>query len=217
LYKLRTDRPQRPVGARLPWLRSNKSKSSSDDVDQTPLNQHPVLDPIPQPPRASSALSHHSTASDLVDDHKSELRPSRSLVRQHSGKTTTRQASNGPRPIIDTAPYIPYIEGGQRWMERQESRSISRAMRDMDSKEEQQLQAAAQNEASELVWKHQNPELAESLADAPHANPDAPTSYRAHLRREVTQERIALIGYQFYHDTTRRRWSTALCRARPTP
>jgi paxillin len=79
---------------------------------------------------------------------------------------------------------IPYLERGQRWLERQEAHSLRRALEDMDLKAEQKLYAAAQQEASELVWKHQNP-------NAPARNPDAPYDYREHLRKESSHARTA--------------------------
>lgn len=73
-------------------------------------------------------------------------------------------------------PYIPYEERGTRWMEKQEVRSVSQALRDMDLKDDEKLFKAAQAEATELVWRHQNP-------DAPYCNPDGPYDYHAHLRK----------------------------------
>lgn len=61
-------------------------------------------------------------------------------------------------------------------MERQEAQSLRKALEDMDIQEEQHLYSAAQEEASELVWKHQNP-------NAPYRNPDAPYDYKEHLRK----------------------------------
>jgi paxillin len=67
-------------------------------------------------------------------------------------------------------------------MERQEAHSLRRALEDMDLKAEKKLHAAAQQEASELVWKHQN-------QNAPIRNPDAPYDYREHLRKESSHAR----------------------------
>ena len=50
---------------------------------------------------------------------------------------------------------IPYYERGQRWTEKQEAKSLTTALRDMDVKEETRIQAAAQEEASRLVMQHQ--------------------------------------------------------------
>jgi paxillin len=79
---------------------------------------------------------------------------------------------------------LPYLERGQRWMERQEAHSLRKALEDMDLAKEQKLHEAAQKEASELVWKHQNP-------NAAFRNPDAPYDYREHLRKESIHARTA--------------------------
>jgi paxillin len=80
--------------------------------------------------------------------------------------------------------HIPYLERGQRWLERQEAHSLRMALEDMDLQREQELHVAAQAEASELVWRHQNP-------NAPIPNPDAPYDYREHLRKESGHQRAA--------------------------
>jgi hypothetical protein len=68
-------------------------------------------------------------------------------------------------------------------MEKEEAVSLRDAMQDMDIKnqeeEEARIHAAAQDEASELVWQHQNPEAA--------VKPDAPYRYRDHLRKNSYQ------------------------------
>jgi paxillin len=79
---------------------------------------------------------------------------------------------------------LPYLERGQRWMERQEAHSLRQALEDMDLTAEQRLHEAAQKEASELVWKHQNPKTA-------FRNPNAPYHYREHLRKESVHARTA--------------------------
>ena len=84
-------------------------------------------------------------------------------------------------------------------MEKQEVRSVRMAMEDMDFEEEQKLHAAAQDEAAELVWKHQYPKAAEAMAEAPYANPDVKRDYREHLRkgsyqRSHSQEMVPIIS-----------------------
>lgn len=68
-------------------------------------------------------------------------------------------------------------------MEKEEAVSLREAMEDMDLKkqeeEEARIHSAAQNEASELVFQHQNPEAAIS--------PDAPFRYKDHLRKNSYQ------------------------------
>ena len=125
--------------------------------------------PIDVPPRSASALSH--------------TRPSLSVVSSLASRTGSSVLRPYPveKPLIKPSEVVPsatYIERGSRWMEKEEVVSLREAMEDMDLKaedEESRLQLAAQNEASELVWQHQNP-------DSLH-HPDAPYSYKEHLRK----------------------------------
>ena len=68
-------------------------------------------------------------------------------------------------------------------MEKEEAVSLREAMEVMDPKdadeEEIRIHAAAQDEASELVWQHQHPEAA--------IQPDAPYRYKDHLRKNSYQ------------------------------
>jgi hypothetical protein len=68
-------------------------------------------------------------------------------------------------------------------MEKEEAVSLREAMQDMDLKdideEELRIHAAAQDEASELVWQHQHPGAA--------IQPDAPYKYKDHLRKNSYQ------------------------------
>ena len=65
-------------------------------------------------------------------------------------------------------------------MEKQEARSLRMALEDMDLMAEQQLHKAAQDEASELVWKHRNPN---NNPNAPYPLPEKSVNYREHLRK----------------------------------
>ncbi|MCJ1401124.1 hypothetical protein MMC11_004336 [Xylographa trunciseda] len=69
-----------------------------------------------------------------------------------------------------------YMERGQRWMEKQEARSLRVALEDMDLLEKQRLHTAAQEEATDIVWKHRN-------AGVPYRNPGGPRDYKQHLRK----------------------------------
>ncbi|KAK4560515.1 hypothetical protein LTR86_005712 [Recurvomyces mirabilis] len=78
---------------------------------------------------------------------------------------------------------MPYMENGMRWMEKQEARSLRLALEDMDIDKDKKVHEAAQDEAAELVWKHQNPGAISAKPDAAYANPDAKRDYRSHLRK----------------------------------
>ncbi|KAL8795265.1 MAG: hypothetical protein Q9195_002276 [Heterodermia aff. obscurata] len=51
-----------------------------------------------------------------------------------------------------------YVERAQRRVEKEEARLLREALEEVDSRSEARLHAAAQEEASDLVWKHRNPE-----------------------------------------------------------
>jgi hypothetical protein len=87
-------------------------------------------------------------------------------------------------PAHDEA--VPYRESGARWMERQEAISLRDALHVMDQKEEgKKIHKAAQDEAADLVWKHQNPVAAENEKLRPFRNPDLTPNnrLRAHLQK----------------------------------
>ncbi|KAL9083961.1 MAG: hypothetical protein Q9165_008304 [Trypethelium subeluteriae] len=158
----------------LPWLRASASKSELETQDGNPNGQSSGLEESQLPPRSMSALSLRNPSSERLGE-KHDSHAGRALVQQPSGKPMKRQASGESKEGNEERKEIPYVENGQRWMERQESRSVTMALRDMDLKAEKKLHAAAQDEASELVWKHQNP-------GAPYRNLDA-AKYKEHLRR----------------------------------
>lgn len=91
-------------------------------------------------------------------------------------------------------PSSTYRESGQRWMEKQEARSLREALEDMDLRDEKLLYEAAKEEASELVWKHRNPH-------APYRNPNGPYDYKSHLRkgshaRSLLSRHCGEVGFQ---------------------
>ncbi|KAI5370490.1 putative Zinc finger, LIM-type [Septoria linicola] len=195
LHDLRTP-PVRPSGSRPPppskfgSLRrtessiaaptvdgvGTKTTSAVADDDRPPLPTSNSM-PMMQPPHK---LAHRRTESSL-----SQSSASRSLF---AGRPLARAPSASPEPQSDAkarpqprrTPSISYMENGMRWMEKQEVRSLRQALEDMDLENEQKVHASAQEEAAELVWKHQNPEA----ASGPFANPDLKTrDYRSHLRK----------------------------------
>jgi hypothetical protein len=88
------------------------------------------------------------------------------------------------RTSISNPPAV-YRENGQRWMEKQEARSLRDALEEMDLQDEIRLHAAAQDEATKLVWEHQNPGAQYKNPYAPYSNPDLnPVNrFRQHLEK----------------------------------
>lgn len=135
--------------------------------------------------RSASVQSHHRTTSSLSTYSSVSSRTSRqiALPPQPTRSQTT------PLKASDVIPRATYMERGQRWMEKEEAVSLRDALEDMDLKNEDEarIHAAAQNEASELVFQHQNPQAVPQQG--------APYSYREHLRKNSYQHaRSASVG-----------------------
>lgn len=126
--------------------------------------------------RSSSALSHSRSHSALSVTGPGFQR-GRSLVQSPQAPTASRNVSTSS--IIINIPKGPaYIERGSRWMEKQEARSVREALEDMDLRDEIKLHKAAQDEASQLVWKHRHPGI-------PYPNPEMKKNYKSHLEKSA--------------------------------
>ncbi|KAH6678426.1 hypothetical protein B0J14DRAFT_615176 [Halenospora varia] len=179
LADLRNNRVVRPSGARpLPGSSRREPEKVASIVSQTPTQTSPQTSEFPESPitengrRSSSAMSHRRERSSLS---------TYGSVTSRTGRQLAQPPTQVPTPPLKPSEVVPsatYIERGQRWMEKEEAVSLREAMEDMDLKKQQEeearIHAAAQDEASELVFQHQNPEA---------VNPDAPYSYKEHLRK----------------------------------
>ncbi len=103
--------------------------------------------------------------------------------------------SAAPLKPGDVVPTDTYMERGQRWMEKEEAVSLREAMEDMNVKDEPKdgdnegegLYQAALDEASELVWQHQN--------GIKPPQPGTPYRYKQHLRKNsYAHARTASVG-----------------------
>ncbi|KAL1625243.1 hypothetical protein SLS54_003331 [Diplodia seriata] len=129
-----------------PLVRDPFKRSTSRNSQQPEKPQEPKKSPKPQQPPPQDPAA----------------------IERSVSRTSTRSTSGEQRRS--------YRESGARWMERQEVASLRKALEDMDATDEQRIFTAAQDEAAELVWKHQNPKAA-------YRSPDAPYSYTAHLKK----------------------------------
>ncbi|KAI9841762.1 MAG: hypothetical protein M1837_000423 [Sclerophora amabilis] len=120
-----------------------------------------------------ASSSHRRNASVRATMRDDSRRAGRPLVRAQHPVSTSRSPSDPPSVVHGSGTYT---ESGSRWMERQEARSLRMALEDMDLKDDARLHSAAQDEASELVWRHQNP-------NALGKDPNTPYRYREHLRK----------------------------------
>jgi hypothetical protein len=70
-----------------------------------------------------------------------------------------------------------YQESTRRRLEREEAQTMRHALQIIDQQDEEgRIYTAAQQEAADLVWKHQNPQAAETEKTAPYINPDVQRS-----------------------------------------
>ncbi|OAX85344.1 hypothetical protein ACJ72_00273 [Emergomyces africanus] len=190
LKDLRTNRPPRPNGSRpLP----TKSVSSSQR-----LRSH-------MPPRASSSLSmntesrcHHVASADTYQRSASALSHHRTNSGLSSGGVSVEQSTEEDpeheydllRSLSPTASVKSttgtYRIRGQRWIEREEARSLRQALEEMDFlDDEKRLRAAAQEEATQLVLSHQTSGFPKLNPHAPYRNPDlrGTNRFRQHLEK----------------------------------
>lgn len=183
LANLRNNRVSRPSGAR-PQPSTNRRESDRGIPATSSLNDAGPTSIGETGSRSASGLSHRRAQSSMSSYSSVTSRNGRQLVQQPYPGTAYRDDEK-EIPLLKPSEVVPsatYIERGQRWMEKEEVVSLRDAMEDMDfkkQKDEERIHAAAQNEASELVWQHQNPGQA--------IKPDAPYSYKEHLRKNSYQ------------------------------
>lgn len=179
LNDLRSNRPVRPNGSRP--IPERERPRSLTPAQEPPLRtssamsrriQEPERLNSSMPGRCSSAMSQRPVDAEKLS-MKPENGPGSPVQPSHPA---IAQQDIPPAMSNMVAPSATYRESGQRWMEKQEARSLREALEDMDLRDEERLYEAAKEEASELVWKHRNP-------NAPSRNPDAPYDYKSHLRK----------------------------------
>ncbi|EED24280.1 LIM domain protein [Talaromyces stipitatus ATCC 10500] len=194
LKDLRTNRPSRPNGSRPLPSRSTTSMSkvpedppraasalSMNEWRESSAKESTHTDPYP---RSASAMSNSRRSSDMNRNSFA----GRPLVQQPSGYSV--RSSYAPSARITSqygsvSPSAVYRESGSRWMERQEARSLRDALEEMDLQDEERLHSAAQDEATKLVWEHQNPGAAYKNPHAAYRNPDlhGTNRFRQHLEK----------------------------------
>ncbi|KAI9890390.1 MAG: hypothetical protein M1814_004176 [Vezdaea aestivalis] len=165
LTDLRANKPARPVGSRpLPSARTNSVRANASDPMPTLHSATNNLKDAELIGRSFSAASHRKTrsAAPFVDRSASAL-----------GRPVARPPPEDPSFI---QPSRVYLEGGQRWMEKKEAQSLRDALQNMDLDRDADIHTKAQQEASELVWAHQNPVAAKAEKEKPY-------NYRDHLRK----------------------------------
>ena len=165
LNGLRANRPTRPWGSRpLPEKAASSTPepypraSSAMSLKAAALTKHSDSAAVEQQDRCSSAMSHRRAQSNMAGGTEAVGKPDvrTPRVRQSSRDFSASTIAARPPSMI---PIGTYRENGMRWMEKQEARSLREALEEMDIRDEVRIHAAAQDEASALVWEHRNPTI----------------------------------------------------------
>lgn len=176
LKDLRTNRPARPTGSR-PY--PGKAAASTPDIqDSLPPRAASAFAMYRQPdsppedhPRSGSALSHRRKSS-----YASENGPTGRPLAQEPRSVSIRKhvfPSEISSRAVAVSPVPSYRESRHRHQEKEEARSLRDALQGLDIQDEVRLHQAAQDEATDLVWMHQNPGQHLKTPYAPYRNPDA--------------------------------------------
>ncbi|KAJ5935403.1 hypothetical protein N7466_004950 [Penicillium verhagenii] len=181
LKELRSNRPARPTGSRPYPGKSTTSTTTASIQDDLPprassaFSMHrPSEEPVEEQPRAGSSLSHRRTTSHVPQSGTTE-RPLAQGPRSMSVRKNVFPAQVFSRSVpITSSPAPSYRENGHRLQEKEEARSLRDALQGVNLEDDEtRIHSAAQNEATELVWMHQNPGMANKNPYAPYYNPDS--------------------------------------------
>ncbi|KAJ5280976.1 hypothetical protein N7478_006348 [Penicillium angulare] len=181
LKDLRSNRPTRPTGSRpYPGKAAAATSTSIVQEDLPPraasaFSMHNMPDDdVEDPPRAGSALSHRRTSSHTQQNGPAGGRPLAQEPRSVSVRKNVFPSQVFSRSVpIAASPVPSYRENGQRTQEKEEARSLRDALQGMDLEDDTRIHDAAQDEATQLVWMHQNPGMAQKNPYAPYRNPDS--------------------------------------------
>ncbi|KAI4288116.1 MAG: hypothetical protein L6R35_002624 [Caloplaca aegaea] len=186
LKDLRFNRPARPSGARPPPARI---PDLVEHCDGTPLRTSSAMSfrptlplrqtspsRIPEQERCSTTLSQRRDIPDnsssvlltagqipLSDKHDASATKGQPLVQTNTEVTRLRDSCSVTRISSGV-----YREREHRLVEKEEARMLREALEMVDLEAETRLHSAAQDEASDLVWKHQNPGASRGNLDAPY-------------------------------------------------
>ena len=131
----------------------------------------PVVEEESPPPRATSALSNYRTNSTRMSLGSSAGRPLAQEPRTVPIRKNVSPTRVFSRPV-PVSPNTAFKENGQRQKEKEEARSLRDALEEMDIQDDARIHGAAQDEATELVWMHQNPGVPFKNPYSPYRNPD---------------------------------------------
>ena len=146
------------------------------------------------PPRSSSAMSSYTYSGVRPSDDENENGRSASAMSHRRPGSITSFGSSAGRPLAQEPPKRSswrrvsptqasvksssvsaspaYRENIYRQLEREEARSLRDALKEVDPRDERRVYDAAQDEATELVWQHQNPGVPFRNSRSEFRNPD---------------------------------------------
>ncbi|KAJ4541074.1 hypothetical protein HRR80_005697 [Exophiala dermatitidis] len=198
LESLRSYRPARPTGSRPPPFLSKTHATSASQTSLTRSDSAPSVGfPDSESQRDGNTIdSEHQPAvhkSVSFSSTSSSLR-SRPLARPpHSELPVVKGRKVSPTAIVQIAHSTDdntYVESSTRKLEKEEAHSLREALELIDHKDdERRIYEAAQNEAADLVWKHQNPRAAEEEKTAAYGNPDLKMRKRSSGFRQASGTR----------------------------
>ena len=184
LAELRSNRVVRPQGSRpLPSVGVPNRHATLARPPLPSLRRRSEMPEI-HAPDASTAGSAPKPAFHRRSQSALESAKGRALARPPD-LTNVQNSSGSARRISSGI----FVESAQRWIEREEARSLRAALEDMDLQDEARLHAAAQDEASELVWRHRNP-------DAPYRHSRPAHKYKEHLQRDSYPKAMGMVDDQ---------------------
>ncbi|KAJ5190788.1 uncharacterized protein N7498_009773 [Penicillium cinerascens] len=126
--------------------------------------------PPQENPRSGSAMSHRRTTSQVPGSGPAG-RPLVQEPRSVSVRKNMFPSQVFSHPVA-VSPVPSYRESRHRHQEKEEARSLRDALQGMDIQDDVRIHHAAQDEATELVWMHQNPGQQFKNPFAPYRNPD---------------------------------------------
>ncbi|EXJ77381.1 hypothetical protein A1O3_09607 [Capronia epimyces CBS 606.96] len=196
LENLRNNRPARPTGSRPPPFSPKAHGTTASQVS------------VARSDSAPSAVSRHndcqkdeapSSNGDHPIVHKSvSFSSTPSSVRSrplaqppHSDLPVLKGRKVSPTAIVQIPPPPDegvYVESISRVLEKEEAHNLREALEFIDHKDdEKRIYDAAQSEAADLVWRHQNPKAEEEEKSAAYRNPEL----KSYARRRSNGHRQA--------------------------
>lgn len=180
LESLRSYRPARPTGSRpppfSPRTRTVSSETSLTRSDSACIIISPEHETQPQDVEASNVQSPPVSKSNFVSSAAASLKGRPLAQPPGNDRPSLRGRKVSPTAIVQVPQLTEdgvYLESVSRRLEKEEAHDLREALQLIDHKDDEtRIYHAAQDEAADLVWKHQNPHAAEVEKTSAYRNPD---------------------------------------------